>query len=370
MVASSKQHSMAWSGVIAFLLLVLDWSRRVQGHNEAAGSSNCVSDEHLRLTAEYLPGAITVDAKSSDWNSVQGQTFSLRQAINPDASKPYPSDMTIKVAHDGRDLFFLIEVPGSFVYVEGQPHSSPSVALMFGVGDDATYHNMGGCSGITTCSSATCGGHEVDLMHFSISKAIPGRLYGANPIDIANGTGHDSFGNLNDGYAWNPHCRHYDGLGPNGFQGPGAQNDWRGAWTHSSIKNNYGLVSMDHPYGQLGSAGIYTFELARPLRTTDRLQQDVQFTIGEVHRFAAAFWYPFNNMPWSPSQHYSVNCDWVPLEVVPASVKSSTGFSSQVVFSMSSFALVLALAALLTSVTIFFWVRTSNKLRFASIDTL
>lgn len=109
----------------------------------------------------------------------------------------------------------------------------PSVALMFPIGDNATYHRvsslcrlspsfsvafffffcflyllmncilalrsekcilckMGGCEQETdTCSSKTCHGHEVDIMHFSIGNAIPGRLYGGNPVDNSVGNGGD-----------------------------------------------------------------------------------------------------------------------------------------------------------------------------------
>lgn len=47
---------------------------------------------------------------------------------------------------------------------------------------------MGGCEeGKDTCTNKTCKGYEVDLMHFSIGNAIPGRLYGGNTVDIGNG---------------------------------------------------------------------------------------------------------------------------------------------------------------------------------------
>lgn len=47
---------------------------------------------------------------------------------------------------------------------------------------------MGGCKELpSTCTSKTCRGHEVDIMHFSIGSAIPGRLYGGNPTDIGSG---------------------------------------------------------------------------------------------------------------------------------------------------------------------------------------
>jgi hypothetical protein len=42
-----------------------------------------------------------------------------------------------------------------------------------------------------SCTSKSCRGHEVDIMHFSIGNAIPGRLYGGNHIDNAAGNGND-----------------------------------------------------------------------------------------------------------------------------------------------------------------------------------
>lgn len=51
---------------------------------------------------------------------------------------------------------------------------------------------MGGCKeSPDTCTSKTCKGYEVDIMHFSIGNAIPGRLYGGNPVDNSEGNGGD-----------------------------------------------------------------------------------------------------------------------------------------------------------------------------------
>jgi hypothetical protein len=53
---------------------------------------------------------------------------------------------------------------------------------------------MGGCKeGPDTCSSESCEGHEVDLVHFSVGNAIPGRLYGGNIYDNVNGSGKDRY---------------------------------------------------------------------------------------------------------------------------------------------------------------------------------
>ena len=55
---------------------------------------------------------------------------------------------------------------------------------------------MGGCKEEPeTCSVESCEGHEVDLIHFSIGDAIPGRLYGGNIYDNVNGSGRDRYNN-------------------------------------------------------------------------------------------------------------------------------------------------------------------------------
>ncbi|KAH9291211.1 hypothetical protein KI387_043592, partial [Taxus chinensis] len=105
------------------------------------------------------------------------------------------------------------------------------------------------------------------------------------------------------------------------------------------------LLESASPYSSPNSDGTYTFEFSRPLRTMDRLQQDVQFVIGEEHKFSAAFWYPVNGNPWTASGHYSVNCDWVTLKIIPA-VKESRALSSARDFnSLNVISLILSLAA-------------------------
>jgi hypothetical protein len=56
------------------------------------------------------------------------------------------------------------------------------------------FPQMGGCPEPTgVCNSTNCFGHEVDLMQFELSLAIPGRLYGGNLADSINGTGQDRY---------------------------------------------------------------------------------------------------------------------------------------------------------------------------------
>lgn len=341
-------------------------------HNDGAPPADCHRQTGIRLQASFQPGIITVDGNSSDWKSVPGQSFHPLQAIDP--NQPYPfGSLEIKVVHDGHDVFFLLEFSGPYTFMQGDKNKCPSVSLMFGVGDDATYNNMGGCSqSKDSCSSVSCEGHAVDLVHFSVGSAIPGRLYGANVYDNANGTGRDSFGSLNDMYGWNPHCRYFDGLSPDGSKIPssGAQNDWRGAWSHSSMDLTYGFISLDSPYSSSGAEGTFAYEFARPLRTSDRLQQDVQFTIGGTHRFMAALWYPVNNAPWVGYQHYTASCDWVPLDVLPSPTYLASPDQNKSLSILSVFTLILSLGALSISIAVFWWTRCRRQVPFQAIDSL
>ncbi|KAK1386362.1 putative cytochrome c-552/DMSO reductase-like, hem-binding domain-containing protein [Heracleum sosnowskyi] len=344
--------------VLLFGLLIFG-STQVKAHEES-GPWGCDPDPEKRVGAEFKPGIITLDGHADDWENIDGFEFSLLPALDPDQENEFKGGkMTVKALHDGKDVYFLLQVGGDYAYSKGDNTKCPSVALMFQVGDSASYHNMGGCKeSPQTCTSKSCRGYEVDIMHFSLGNAIPGRLYGGNPVDNQKGNGGDSFGHLVDLYAWNPHCRNLDGM--KSGNDSSAQNDWKGAWWHSSLTTHTGFTEEDTPYGSSGQKGTYYFEFSRPLRTMDRFQQDVQFTIGQPSKFSAAFWYPVDGKPWHGSAHYSVGCDWVPLDMTSGSsaqTKAASGNSSGVV---SAFALILSVIALCVSVFIGY-AMTRNK---------
>ncbi|OIW13002.1 hypothetical protein TanjilG_15451 [Lupinus angustifolius] len=327
----------------------------VESHQES-GEWRCESESEIRVYSDFKPGVITLDGHADDWKDIDGSQFSLLPALDPHAENEFKGGkMIIKSVHDGHDVFFLLQVDGDYAYSKGEGNKCPSVALMFQIGDSATYHNMGGCEEhSTSCTDKTCKGHEVDIMHFSIGNAIPGRLYGGNLLDNRDGNGGDRFGHLVDVYAWNPHCRYLDGIGPSGSANDSsAQNDWKGAWWHSSFTVQSGFVADESPYAENGKQGTYFFEFSRPLRTMDHLQQDVQFTIGGSTKMAIAFWYPVDGQPWHGSGHYSVNCDWVPIDVSSDAYLSdksvNTGSSSSWNIA-SAFSLILSVAALCVSV--------------------
>ncbi|KAI4349752.1 hypothetical protein L6164_010312 [Bauhinia variegata] len=344
----------------------------VNSHEES-GEWICDSNSEIRVVADFNPGLITLDGHADDWKDIDGFEFSLLPALDPDAENEYKGGkMTVKSLHDGHDIFFLLQVDGDYAYSKGDSSKCPSVALMFQIGEKASYHNMGGCEEhSTSCTNKTCKGHEVDIMHFSIGNAIPGRLYGGNPVDNGEGNGDDRFGHLVDLYAWNPHCRYLDGKGPPGSANDSrAQNDWKGAWWHSGFTVHSGFIEDESPYADNGKKGTYFFEFSRPLRTMDRLQQDVEFTIGGSSKMSVAFWYPVDGKPWHGSGHYSVNCDWVPLEIILGSSsleQSATGSSWNVA---SAFSLILSVAALCVSVFVSYRVVRFKSVPFTPMENL
>ncbi|CAL1384401.1 unnamed protein product [Linum trigynum] len=358
------------------LLLITAFAHLIQfgSSHQESGTWTCDSESDTRVGAVFNPGLVTVDGHSDDWTDVDGFEFPLRPALDPDADKEYKAGkMTVKALHDGRDVFFFLEVDGDYAYSKGDNTKCASVSLMFQVGADATYHSMGGCKeGTDTCTNKTCKGHEVDIMHFSLGNAIPGRLYGGNPIDNGDGNGGDRFGHLVDLYAWNPHCRYLDGMGPSGNDSS-AQNNWKGSWWHSSLDVHTGFIQDDSPYGSDGQKGKYYFEFSRPLRTMDRLQQDAQFTIGGSSKMAVAFWYPVDGQPWHKSGHYSINCDWIPLEILSGSSKLATsppGGGDSGGGVASAFALLFSVISICLSVFVAYTVARPRSIPFTPMENL
>ncbi|GAB4830588.1 hypothetical protein Ancab_020354 [Ancistrocladus abbreviatus] len=326
----------------------------VNSHNES-GEWSCDSDSGTPLVAEFSPGIITLDGHADDWEDIDGFEFSLLPALDPHEDDAYKGGkITVKALHDGKDVFFLLQVDGDYAYSKG-------------------YHvfKMGGCKeSPSTCSNKSCHGYEVDIMHFSIGNAIPGRLYGGNPLDV--GSGDDRFGHLVDVYAWNPHCRYLDGRSPS-VNDTSAHNDWKGAWWHSSLSVHSGFVEGDSPYSSNGQKGKYYFEFSRPLRTMDHLQQDAQFKIGDSSKFSAAFWYPVDGNPWSGSGHYTISCDWLPLDIKSggsASAITQTAAPRSSWDAAVAFSLLMSVVAFCISVFVGLRISQSKGIPFTPMNNL
>ncbi|KAJ6794322.1 Uncharacterized protein M6B38_231940 [Iris pallida] len=340
-------------------------------HHGEDSEGSCEMDPGARLVAEYVPGVVTVDGHADEWAEVEGSEFDLLPALDPDEDKAYAGGkMTAKALHDGNNVFFMLQVAGEYAFTKGENGKCPSVALMFQVGENASYVNMGGCKDMPgTCTSKSCRGHEVDIMHFSIGNAIPGRLYGGNSLDNRDGNGGDRFGHLVDLYAWNPHCRYLDGKTQSGNTSNG-QNDWHGAWWHDSLAFHSGFTEDDSPYAEGGKKGTYYFEFSRPLRTMDHSLQDVQFVIGQPSKVAVAFWYPTDGKPWSGSQHYSASCDWLPMDVTAPSGGSYKPASRSSWDAATAFALLMSVLSLCLSIFIGYWAAKNKGVPFTPIDRL
>ncbi|KMZ69661.1 Heme binding protein [Zostera marina] len=349
--------------VFWLLLSALRWVESHEGHESA---STCHSNQDVMISANYLPGVVTVDGRAEDWAAIDGVEFDLRPALDWDQDKSYSGgQMTLKTLHDGSHVFFLLQVDGDYAYALNNSKMCPSVALMFQIGENASYHNMGNCKDMPgSCTAKSCRGYEVDIMHFSIGTAIPGGLYGSNPIDNNLAMGSDRFGHLVDAYAWNPHCMYLDGNDSN------ARNDWQGSWWHSSLGIRSDLIEEDSPYSTDGQKGTYIFEFSRPLRTADKLRQDVQFAIGKEGKLSVAFWYPVNGVGWRGHQHYTVSCDWLPFKISPASGNSP---SEEKWDATTGFTLVLSILSIGLSVCIGFFsfkTRSSSSIPFTPMDRM
>ncbi|XAR58366.1 hypothetical protein NMG60_11013745 [Bertholletia excelsa] len=357
---------------VLLVLAILGLNRvgQVNSHAET-GNWNCDLQSEIRLQAPFMPGIITLDGRVEDWENVDGFEFSLLPALNPDSDEVYKGEtMTVKAVHDGNEVFFMLQIGGNYAYSKGENNKCPSVALMFQIGENASYYRMGGCSEEPEkCSNKTCRSHEVDIMHFSIGNAIPGRLYGGNLIDNSAGNGGDRFGHLVDAYAWNPHCRYLDGLGPSGNNSR-AQNDWKGVWWHSSLAIHSGFVEEDNPYSLQGHKGTYYFEFSRPLRTMDCLQQDVQFTIGKRSNASVSFWYPEDGKPWHGSGHYIIGCDWVPMDFLSGSPNPLDDQQNSPWSAATAFSLLFSVVAFCLSVFVGHRASQSRDVQFTPVNNL
>ncbi|XP_040938846.1 uncharacterized protein [Gossypium hirsutum] len=327
--------------LLAFLVFGFGLTRRVNSHEES-GEWSCVSNsKEMHIQADFKPGIITLDGCADDWEDIDGSEFSLRPALDPDENHEYKDGkMTVKALHDGNSVFFLLQVDGNYVYSKGDIKKSPSVALMLQIGDNATYHNMGGCKEQKgSCTNKTCKGHEVDLMHFVIGNAIPGRLYGG---------GDSSFGPLVDAYAWNPHCRYLNGMGPSVGLGT------KEKVTTGIIKE---IILVDRITGK-EHGGTVALQII----------QDVQFTIDWSSKMSVAFWYPVDGKQWVGSGHYTINCDWASLDIAFGSILTDASRSG---WDMASaFALLFSVAALCIAIFVSYHVSRPNTVKFAPVENL
>lgn len=85
---------------------------------------------------------------------------------------------------------------------------------------------------------------------------------------------------------------------------------------------------------------------------------------------SVAFWYPVDGKPWHGSGHYSVSCDWVPLDISVRSSMLTKVRQSNSVSAASVFALLLSVISLCASVFIGYWVVKPKTIPFTPMENL
>lgn len=85
--------------LVVFYLL-LSAVRLAESHEGHEAASSCHSNQDAVVSADYLPGIVTVDGRSEEWASVDGVELDLRPALDWDQDKSYSGgQMTVKVRY-------------------------------------------------------------------------------------------------------------------------------------------------------------------------------------------------------------------------------------------------------------------------------
>lgn len=102
------------------------------------------------------------------------------------------------------------------------------------------------------------------------------------------------------------------------------------------------------------------------------MTQDAQFTIGKSSMLSAAFWYPIDGKAWHGSGHYSISCDWIPLDFISGSSDlSKVGPQGSTNNTATTFSLLFSVVAFCISIFIGYQVsRISRTANFIPMDNL
>jgi hypothetical protein len=231
--------------------------------------------------------AITVDGDASDWGEVAGLALTL-EPIVAEADGPIDNrNVTIKMAHDGDNIYALFTVEDDYDWNADDPHLSASPALMFPVDTGGPHMGADDEEGENTTGM-------VDIWHWELECAAGVESGGVNPAGDGKDPGNDSVCNYDDEWATDAETREDD-------NGAGAENSLLGVWTHSN-------PVADAP-------GVWYFEMSRPLQTGD--EQDAQFAVGESTLLALAYWdADFGPDGWDDATHVqSSNQGWIQINL-------------------------------------------------------
>ncbi|MCJ7781096.1 MAG: hypothetical protein MUQ27_09745, partial [Acidimicrobiia bacterium] len=234
--------------------------------------------------------AITVDGDGSDWGAVSGLALTL-EPIVAEAGEPIDNrDVTIKMAHDDEFIYALFTVVDDYNWNADDAHLSASPALMFPAAAGGPHMGADDEEGLDSTGM-------VDIWHWELECAAGEASGGGagHPAGDGNDPGNDSVCNYDDEWATNALTREDD----NSATG---ENSLLGVWTHSN------------PVAD--AAGVWYFEMSRPLQTGD--EQDGQFAVGESTLLALAYWdSDFGPDGWEDSTHVqSSNQGWIQVNVV------------------------------------------------------
>jgi hypothetical protein len=232
--------------------------------------------------------AITVDGDPADWALVPGLSTTL-EPIVAEAGEPIENkDVTIKMAHDGDNIYALFTVNDDYNWNADDAHLSAAVGFMFPVDTGGPHMGADDEAGENSIGM-------VDIWHWELECATGVDSGGAvNPPGDGSDPGNDSVCNYDDEWSTDAETREDD-------NGAGAENSLLGVWVHSN-------PTADAP-------GVWYFETSRPLQTGD--EQDGQFTVGSPTMLALAYWdADFGPDGWSDDTHVqSSNQGWIEVNV-------------------------------------------------------
>ncbi|MDK1292916.1 MAG: hypothetical protein QGM46_11390, partial [Actinomycetota bacterium] len=204
-------------------------------------------------------GATTADGVLSDWSDIVGLALTLKPIV-ADADKGIDNnEATIKMAHDGENIYALFTVDDDYNWNAEDYHLSAAIAVMFPIG------TAGAAMGADDEKGENSTG-MVDIWHWELEclgDVESGGL--VNPQGEGKSPGNDAPCNFDDEWATDAETREDD-------DGPSGENSLLGRWKHSNPID-------DGP-------GVWYFEMSRPLQTGD--EGDAQFTVGEPLLLALA----------------------------------------------------------------------------------
>ena len=242
-------------------------------------------DEGPLRSVDAPVATITVDGDVSDWGEVAALSLTLEPIIAEAGEPIEPRDSTVRLAHDDKNIYMLFTVDDDYNWNPDDAHLSAAVAVMFPVTDGGPHMGADDEEGEVSTGM-------VDIWHWELECAAGVASGGGagHPAGDGKDAGNDSVCNFDDEWATDAETREDD----NSATG---ENTLLGVWTHSNPVED--------------GAGVWNFEMSRPLQTGD--EQDGQFVAGETTLLALAYWDPdFGPDGWEDDTHVqSSNQEWI-----------------------------------------------------------